>query len=285
MQIRYSNIIHIHSRISKNNLYINSGVISLENVIYFFSGTGNSYKVAKDIAERMKDTAVINIADVQNAANVDIPYERIGLVFPVYYGGLPPIVREFIKKLRFGRSPYVFGVITRGGASGKAMDELALTVAANGGRLSAGYTVQMPGNYIAMYGAFPKFIRQNWLKNAGKKAVKIGDAAAERVSNRPDSEHLSDITPLTEKLKNYASFAAGYHVNEKCNGCGTCEKVCPVKNIKLENGKPIFGAHCERCMACIQWCPTEAIEYLDKTAKRKHYRHPEVKASELFRKK
>jgi formate hydrogenlyase subunit 6/NADH:ubiquinone oxidoreductase subunit I len=34
-------------------------------------------------------------------------------------------------------------------------------------------------------------------------------------------------------------------------------------------------------MACIQWCPTEAIQYGAKTANRKRYRHPGVAAKDL----
>lgn len=35
----------------------------------------------------------------------------------------------------------------------------------------------------------------------------------------------------------------------------------PLNNIRLENGKPVWGKHCTHCMACICDCPKEAIEY------------------------
>ena len=34
-----------------------------------------------------------------------------------------------------------------------------------------------------------------------------------------------------------------------------------MNNIRLENGKPVWGKNCTHCMACICYCPKEAIEY------------------------
>ena len=42
---------------------------------------------------------------------------------------------------------------------------------------------------------------------------------------------------------------------------GKCAEVCPLQNIKLKDGKPVWGGNCTHCMACISYCPTEAIEY------------------------
>ncbi|MDR3121471.1 MAG: flavodoxin, partial [Clostridiales bacterium] len=42
---------------------------------------------------------------------------------------------------------------------------------------------------------------------------------------------------------------------------------------------------CEQCMACIQFCPKRAINYRDKTQKRKRYHHPDITAQDLVRKK
>ncbi|MBP9515735.1 MAG: 4Fe-4S binding protein, partial [Clostridia bacterium] len=36
---------------------------------------------------------------------------------------------------------------------------------------------------------------------------------------------------------------------------------CVLNNIELKNGKPVWGKSCTHCMACINFCPTNAIEY------------------------
>jgi MinD superfamily P-loop ATPase len=72
----------------------------------------------------------------------------------------------------------------------------------------------------------------------------------------------------------------GFWVDAKCNACGICKTICPCGNIELAAGKPAWRHHCEQCMACIQWCPQEAIQFGKKTPGYKRYRHPEVKLPE-----
>ena len=65
--------------------------------------------------------------------------------------------------------------------------------------------------------------------------------------------------------------AKNFRVTEKCNGCGKCEQRCPLNNVKLTNGKPVWGKKCTHCMACIAGCPAEAIEYGKKTVGKPRY--------------
>ena len=47
---------------------------------------------------------------------------------------------------------------------------------------------------------------------------------------------------------------------EKCKGCRTCERVCPVLAIKVVNRKAVVdAARCRGCAACEQRCPDYAI--------------------------
>ena len=46
---------------------------------------------------------------------------------------------------------------------------------------------------------------------------------------------------------------------------------CPLNNIRLENGKPVWGKNCTHCMACICYCPKEAIEYGKKSKGKPRY--------------
>ena len=34
-----------------------------------------------------------------------------------------------------------------------------------------------------------------------------------------------------------------------------------MKNIELEEGRPVWLHHCKACQACIQYCPVEAIQH------------------------
>lgn len=86
------------------------------NRIYFFTGTGNSLKVAEEIAKKLPkcETVAIN-RDVEIGIQGD--FERIGFVFPVYYWGLPVMVADFLRKANFKEqgSTYYFFIATYGG--------------------------------------------------------------------------------------------------------------------------------------------------------------------------
>jgi len=55
-------------------------------------------------------------------------------------------------------------------------------------------------------------------------------------------------------------FGRRLKVNEKCVVCGWCEKLCPRDNIRIIEGKHVFGNNCVICMRCVYGCPQKAIE-------------------------
>ena len=58
---------------------------------------------------------------------------------------------------------------------------------------------------------------------------------------------------------------------DACIGCGRCVELCPLNNVHLKNGKPVWGKNCTHCMACICYCPKEAIEYGRKSKGKPRY--------------
>ena len=59
---------------------------------------------------------------------------------------------------------------------------------------------------------------------------------------------------------------------EKCVGCGKCERMCPLNNIVMLYNKPAWKQNCSHCMACIENCPVDAIEYGERTQGMERYR-------------
>ena len=57
----------------------------------------------------------------------------------------------------------------------------------------------------------------------------------------------------------------------KCIGCGKCEKICPARNIKLVDSRPVWGKNCFSCCACYHICPVKAIDYGSITRKKSQY--------------
>jgi flavodoxin len=55
---------------------------SMSTEIYYFSGTGNSLHIAKELQHRTPKTDIIPIISLLNEENVRISGETVGLCFP-----------------------------------------------------------------------------------------------------------------------------------------------------------------------------------------------------------
>jgi NAD-dependent dihydropyrimidine dehydrogenase PreA subunit len=258
----------------------------MKTTIYYFTGTGNSLKMARDLAQRLDSTELIPIAGLVDSASVSASADRVGIVCPVYMWGLPLIVQDFAKKLMVDTGSYLFGIVTYGGFPAATLKQLNRLLNQSGLRLSAGYGIHMPGNYTPMYGAFSKEKQEKLFSKGRKRLESIAEIIrAGKVARVESSFFLANL--LFSKLIYQACspkityMDKGFWVNEKCDSCGICAKVCPVYNIEMKEGKPEWQHHCQQCLACLHWCPLEAIEFGKKTPGRKRYRHPEIQVSDI----
>jgi ferredoxin len=100
------------------------------------------------------------------------------------------------------------------------------------------------------------------------------------IKNNKTTKVRSIIKPIYGSYLKYIgrihSIDSGFNVNNHCISCGICRDVCPAKNITLEAGQPVFHHQCESCLACIQHCPKQALNYKNKTQSRRRYIHPQV---------
>ena len=78
------------------------------------------------------------------------------------------------------------------------------------------------------------------------------------------------LAPYYKYFMTSKPFAA----TEKCIGCGKCAAVCPLANIVMQDGKPVWGDNCTHCMGCINLCPKEAVEYGKGTHGKLRYHGP-----------
>ncbi|MBN1814046.1 MAG: EFR1 family ferrodoxin, partial [Anaerolineae bacterium] len=68
-----------------------------------------------------------------------------------------------------------------------------------------------------------------------------------------------------------------------CNGCGICERICPLNNVEMVDDRPVWSDNCAGCFACLNWCPKEAISLGGFDANIRAYHHPAVKISDMLR--
>ncbi len=245
--------------------------------IWYFSGTGNSRRVAQDIGAAL-DARLFDIARRKDGP-VATKAEALGIVFPVYFEALPEAVEQFARHLNAPKTAYIFAVCTYGGAAGVAIKQLRRELARGGLKLSAAYGVPMPQNSFRK----PKENRQKLMDKWNRRLVQITARTHKREKgsrgfNRPVEavirllypimirpavvKQLSRLSGLPRsapmgQLINHAD--ASYTVNGACTGCGLCADECPVGNIAMEEGTPVWQGRCELCTRCYHICPQKAI--------------------------
>lgn len=234
-------------------------------MIYYFSGTGNSKWAAEQLALKTKDTAA-NMMKISAPPAAD--GGTIGLVFPIYAWGAPEPVLSFIKKLQ-GKPAYAYGVCTCGDEAGKAMEKLGTNFP-----LNAAWSLAMPTNYVM--GADVES-EESIASKIAKAAVKLETISADILQKKSTHDIKEGglawvkSTLFNLGFNGFARSTRGFYADDKCNACGLCARICPAHTITMVNGKPQWGETCYRCTACINRCPTKAIQYGKSTLKRGRY--------------
>jgi ferredoxin/flavodoxin len=258
----------------------------MKTIIYYFSATGNSLNVALDLADKLGNTKVVSILETENQ-DLDLSFDRIGLVFPVCMWGIPSIVSRFLQRLgNIDHNEYIFAIATYKSSPGAVLNQLQTKLKRVNSNLSAGFTVCMPGNNIIYYNVEADDVQQLKFKNMNIKLDDIAFKINIKQQNQYKSKSIIKRFLLTKFLHkliidSYPKADKNYWVNEDCIGCGTCAKVCPAKNIVVTDKGPTWLHKCEQCTACINLCPKQAIQFSKYTTEKKRYKNPFVRLNDL----
>lgn len=242
--------------------------------IFYFTATGNSLAVAKQIGGQL-----ISIPQVMDAEETHFKDDAIGVVFPIYSLAPPEMVRRFLEKAEF-EADYTFAVGTYGNMPGACMHNVQKLAEKHGYRFDYANDLFMLDNFL------PVFKIEDEIKKLPKKKVEemtakiVEDIHAGRhrqASAKTGAKILSSLMVLMPKNE---KGALKYIVNGQCNQCGTCAKVCPAKNIAVTD-KVRFSDHCASCYACLHLCPQNAI-HLKNEKSGKRWRNPGVSLKEII---
>ena len=244
-------------------------------MILYFSGTGNSKYVAKRIADALGD-ALVNLNDRIKAGDTS-PVEtgeRVIIVTPTYAWRIPRVVCDWLRKTELRGAKQVWFVMTCGSEIGNA-DKYNRELCAEK-PISCMGTAQivMPENYIAMFSA-PQADKARQIVAQAEPSIDRAIAAIQR--NQPFAPMRNNLYdrfmsgPVNPIFYKFCVKADAFTVSDTCIGCGQCAKRCPMNNVTLKDGKPVWGKNCTHCMACICYCPKEAIEYGKKSVGQPRY--------------
>lgn len=250
--------------------------VSVCNMIFYFSATGNSRHTAQRIADSLDDRAIpIDLCLKKDKLNfIAQPDEKIGFVCPVYNLGLPVTVIDFIKKLNLKSSKnYIFTVVTFGSFSGGATKMLHDLLCEKELFVNAAYSVRMPDTWTPVYDITDK----EKTHKINEKADKNINKTIRRIQKKSKGIFDSRRLPFCSKIyKGYENMrrTSSLSVNGDCIGCGLCASHCPADAIEIRNSKPVWVKDkCAMCLGCLHRCPKFAIQRGAKTALHGQYMH------------
>lgn len=247
-------------------------------MVIYFSATGNTEFIAKELAKRLDDECMNLLERIKNQDYSPLYSEKPFVICaPVYVCEMPRFMSKYLKKLPLSGSKDVYFVFTSGGYCGIS-GQLAKSLIRKKKMHYKGHAeIKMPRNYVAN-DSYPMLEKEE-VESRILEAYKQLDGIASLIlsGNKLTARHIylfeTIITvPFNPVWCKYKLTAKDFYAKDHCIGCGKCEKLCPLNNIKLTDQKPVWGNQCTHCMACIGNCPVRAIEYGSITQSKEPYR-------------
>ena len=249
-------------------------------MIFYFTGTGNSLYVAKQL-----DADCRSIPQVLRGDDLIFSAEKIGVVCPIYGHEMPQMVKKFLKRAIL-HTDYLYLVLTYGKLHGGAAKLARKYLEGIGKEAAYINTVLMVDNFLPAFDmtketALDKKVEEQLAAvradiEGGKRAVQM----ASLMDKMTHKGYLATVKNAPETVW------ANYIVTNDCVGCGICTKVCPAGCIRLENQHAVHKTeNCQACYACIHACPKAAIRFGNARMKEPNpnarYRNPHITLAEI----
>ena len=272
-------------------------------MIIYFSGTGNSAMVARELQQQLHTSLYELSADrllfPHRQMLTAAPGEPVVWVFPIYAWAPPYMVLRFIRKVKFlhGEDARHFMVCTCGDDIGRADDRWRQAIGRRQWTPLGAFSVQMPNTYVAMKGfdVDPDHVAAAKLAAMPARVAAIARAIS---SNYSRSDVVRGPWAWLKTNVAYPWFRAvkmnpaRFNVDAgRCTGCGLCARSCPMLNITLATPSsapaagvwgggfpaavtktPQWGPACTLCLRCYHACPAHAINWSTATLTKGQWR-------------
>ena len=239
-------------------------------VIFYFSGTGNTWWVAEKIKKQL-DSRNINAYTVSvektDAKKADWWIKSADLVFfgwPVYGSDMPETMKKFVDALLpVERGKHIHTFCTQAVFSGDGAWMYHRHFKSKGLTIDSAQHFIMPSNISSFRWIF----------------APPDDKTAEKIMKRCEARVERYVTGLLtgkSRIRGKYSYPLGILQRapvrlfldrfrsmvgvdkSRCIKCGICAQICPADNIKM-NGCPEFSGRCALCFRCYALCPQSAI--------------------------
>lgn len=255
-----------------------------EAALYYYTGTGNSRRVAVWVTDTIRATgAAVAVQAIEAAAPVDGiglgDTALVGLITPTHGFTAPWTMLSFALRLPRRNGTHAVAVATRAGSrigttytpgfEGTATLLLGLILRLKGYRVQGMAGIDMPSNWLALHPGLRSKTVTGITARAQARTARF--MAAVLAGRRPMGSWLVYLLGLLVLPISLAYLLIGrfflaklLYASERCTGCGICAEHCPNGAIVMRGGgdhrRPYWTFHCESCMRCMGFCPHQAVE-------------------------
>ncbi len=253
--------------------------------IFLFSGTGNTYFIAKKIQDSLiQNGNQCNLFTLEKTHNDDQlidDHDVIGLGYPIYGSDVPTIIRNWINGLKMHNSKRAFIYCTQMMYSGDG--------AAYGGRLleKKGFSIRqqahfnMPNN-ITDYKILKPFNSHNLERIDLKKTIQVNRFVRYILADKRKKKGSNVISLCLGLLQRVPYqkldmkwISNAIKIEGNCILCKKCIELCPVDNFEIKHGVLVAQNSCILCYRCINHCPVNALHSSKTALVKKPYHGPE----------
>ena len=244
-------------------------------LIIYFSGTGNTRKVAEKYAESFAELGhyayLVSVDGFpRDKALTDEFFAKlaeadlVGFGYPVHAFNAPSVMlklAKFLPKQPDEKRAFIFNT------SGEPLRLNNIS--------SIKFTHMLKRRKYTVFSEYHYCMPYNIIfRHTDEMAYRMWNTAEQLIPL--DVRDIAQGTPHILKRVACGSFVAWvmrcehwgarlngtqYKIKKECVHCQKCVNVCPTHNIKIDkNGNIRFGGNCLMCMRCAQLCPKDAIK-------------------------
>lgn len=253
-------------------------------IVLYYSGTGNSRRVAAWIADAAREAGSDTLL---SPLRPTLPEDGtrwdtgglLVLALPTHGFTAPWAVLGFTLRLPRADGTHAAVIATRGalkfgpvftpGFEGTAALLPALILAAKGYRVRGTAAVDMPSNWTALHPSLPAGAIEAIVARARTKTANLaaGLSSGRHWPSTWFAWLLSLLLlPISVLYLGIGRFflAKLFLASDRCTGCAICAAHCPQSAIEMRatatGQRPFWTLRCESCMRCMAFCPEKAVE-------------------------